>query len=538
MRPPVDGGQTASRWIVSEQSTLRRIATLVAEAASPDVVLAAAAQAVATLLNLRHDAPDAASVAVLRYDADGAATLMAQAGGDGQPSRVGGRVLRGGRNATTLVHETARPARLEAAVGVPISAGDRLWGVTVASCAEAGALGPETERLLAQFCGLMGTAIANTETRLEADRLAAEQASLRHVATLVARQAAPGELFESVAREVGVLLEVDSAAVLRLEDDEMLTVLAAWGQPDLDTFVGRRLPLAGDNVAARSLATGRAARIDDHSGGAGDIAAIVRELEISSSVAGPVMVEGRLWGWIAVNKLRSGLPSTIEARLEAFAELVAVAIANAESQAQLAASRARVLASADDARRQIQRDLHDGAQQRLVHVLISLQMAADAAAADGPAATLIDQALLHADRANTELRELVHGILPAALTQGGLRDGLAALATDCALPVDLRADLPRLPAEIETTTYFIVAEALTNAVKHARASCASVEVVLAGGELAAVVNDDGVGGADPRAGSGLTGLYDRVGANGGTLSITSPLGEGTEIRAVLRLDVP
>ncbi len=191
------------------------------------------------------------------------------------------------------------------------------------------------------------------------------------------------------------------------------------------------------------------------------------------------------------------------------------------------------MATADETRRRLQRDVHDSAQQRLVHTIITLQLAKDAIAKGDTAAQLIDEALENAQRANNELRDVVHGILPAALSRGGLRAGLESLVADFTLPVDLDADIPRLAADVETTAYFIVAEALTNVVKHARATAARVKLTINDGSLDIEVRDDGVGGANPSQGSGLTGLLDRVEASNGTLVVTSPVGRGTTVKATI-----
>jgi signal transduction histidine kinase len=221
-----------------------------------------------------------------------------------------------------------------------------------------------------------------------------------------------------------------------------------------------------------------------------------------------------------------------------FTELVGIVIANAESRAELTASRARVVAAADEARRRIRRDLHDGAQQRLVTTVMTLKMARQQLGdADGPAVDLIDQALAHAEAANGELRELAHGVLPAALSGGGLRAALAALADRVPLPVSVEVTAERLPAALEATAYFIVAEAVTNAVRHARASRARVVALLDDGVLRLEVRDDGVGGARFDGSSGLLGLRDRAAAMDGELRVASPPGEGTVVSATLPIPV-
>jgi signal transduction histidine kinase len=214
-----------------------------------------------------------------------------------------------------------------------------------------------------------------------------------------------------------------------------------------------------------------------------------------------------------------------------------VAIANAEYRGQLKASRARIVASADEARRRLARDVHDGAQQRLVHTLITLKQAQAALqGSDSAVARLVAESLAQAGVANVQLRELANGILPAALTRGGLRTGIESLLHDTPLPVDVEVALERLPQAVETTAYFVIAEALTNVIKHASASRARVRALATGDRLEVEVSDDGRGGADPANGSGLTGLIDRVDAAGGSMSVSSPAGGGTRLTVTLPID--
>ena len=220
-----------------------------------------------------------------------------------------------------------------------------------------------------------------------------------------------------------------------------------------------------------------------------------------------------------------------------FTELVATAIANAESRAALTASRARIVAAADETRRRIERDLHDGAQQRFVHTIVALKLARDALeGVDGPGPELVDEALENAERASEEVRELARGIHPSVLASGGLEPALHALARRSAVPVtlDLRGG-ERLPEHVEVTAYFLVSEALANVAKHADAAAVRVEVVMADGHARLVISDDGVGGADPGRGSGLVGLKDRVEAIGGSLAIESRAGQGTRLVATVPL---
>jgi signal transduction histidine kinase len=317
----------------------------------------------------------------------------------------------------------------------------------------------------------------------------------------------------------------DSVAVVRVEPGDCAHVVAAWGAPRDDVVVGARLALL--DVAELPLGqvwrTCGAAR-RDYSGDAG----------VRSIVAAPIVVEGGLWGGLEAATQQQPLRADAEARITSFTELVATAIANAQSRDALAASRARVVATADETRRRIERDLHDGAQQRLVHTVITLKLARRALGDDdSPAAGLVDEALAHAERATESLRELVHGILPATLMRGGLRPAIDGLVARLPLPVSVEVTPDRLPAALEATAYFIVAESLTNVVKHARAGSARVTAVVEDGALHLEVRDDGIGDARLDGSSGLLGLQDRAAALNGELRLHSPPGGGTVVAATL-----
>jgi signal transduction histidine kinase len=365
--------------------------------------------------------------------------------------------------------------------------------------------------------------------------LAEEQAALRRVATLVARGVPPEEVFAAATEEVGRLLPVDFALMGRYEGDGAIIALAAWGAPVASFPVGRRWPLGGRNLGTLVFETGRPARIDSYADASGPVNVIAREVDLRSAVATPIIVEGRLWGMMAVGSSQEqALPPDTEARLESFTDLVATAIANTESHTALAASRARIVAAADESRRRIERDLHDGAQQRLVHAVIVLRLALRAFANAQPnTGELVAEALRHAEQANAELRELAHGILPAALRRGGLRAGVRALVSRVSLPVSVDVSVERLPAGLEAAAYFVISEALTNAVKHADAVGARVTAAVESGHLRVEVRDDGVGGARAGDSTGLGGLDDRVSALNGQPMLDSPPGGGTCVRALL-----
>jgi signal transduction histidine kinase len=281
--------------------------------------------------------------------------------------------------------------------------------------------------------------------------------------------------------------------------------------------------------------TGAPARIDSYADASGPIGTAVRGAGIRSVVGTPVIVDGRLWGTVAAGSgLEESLPADTESRLASFTELLATAIANAESREALRASRARIVAAADESRRRIERDLHDGAQQRLVHAVIVLKLALKALSNGQPnAGELVAEALEHAEQANFELRELAHGILPAVLTRGGLRAGIEALVSRVSLPVSVDAPVERLPSNVEATAYFVISEALTNVVKHARASRVEIAARIEHDRLRVEIRDDGAGGAQGGHGTGLGGLEDRVAALDGSLELDSPPGGGTRVCAVL-----
>jgi signal transduction histidine kinase len=234
------------------------------------------------------------------------------------------------------------------------------------------------------------------------------------------------------------------------------------------------------------------------------------------------------------------LPAGTEARLAGFTELAATDIANAEAQAALTASRARIVATADATRRRIERDLHDGAQQRLVSVALQLRAAQEAAPPGaGELVQQLEEVAAGLAAGLDELREIARGLHPAILAGGGLRPALKALARRSAVPVRLHVQVEgRLPEQIEIAAYYAVAEALTNTAKHAHATAADVQVATGDGALHVRVRDDGCGGAHFGHGSGLVGLRDRTEALSGRILLHSPPGAGTAVEITLPLDAP
>jgi len=372
-------------------------------------------------------------------------------------------------------------------------------------------------------------------------RLADEQTALRRIATLVAGEAAPSAVFERVTTEVGQLLSVPSARIVRYEDNGCGTIVGGWARdPDFAGLpVGASVPLDSDTVIVRVLVTGEAQRVTSYEGVGGELAQRLRAEGFGAAVAAPVRVAGRVWGaLVAAAQDPDDLPEGAEARLSAFAELVAQALANADAYEQLAASRARIVEAGDAERRRLERNLHDGAQQRLVTLALTLRLVEARMPADPDTARrMLADAQQELSDALLELRELARGIHPAVLTDRGLGPAVDALANRSPVPVEV-TDVPeeRLPSPVEAAAYYIVAEAVTNVAKYADASLVTVAVRPDGDQMVVEVADDGVGGADPASGTGLRGIADRVEALHGRLQISSPAGSGTRLTAEIPLD--
>ena len=533
--------------LADEQAALRRVATLVAEGAQPSEVFAAVVRELGQLL-------DVDSTHLARYEPD---RMVISVGGwspHGTNAPVGTRVPLDDTTVTGLVHETGRPARLDgyaqgsgevaeliqalgvrSSVGAPITVDGQPWGVMVASSNRPEPMAADTEARIAAFTDLVATAISNTESRTETRRLAEEQAALRRVATLVAEAVPPADLFRGVAAEVGTLLGAELATLFRYEDEHTVRMLSIWTADDVDLETPETWRVEEVGLSRTTAESNWPGRVDDWTKYAGPLAEFVRDVaHVTSSVSSPIVVEGRLWGGLAVHSTREDpLPPNTEVRVGEFTELIATAISNVDAREDLAASRARIVAAADEERRRVVRDLHDGAQQRLVHTVVTLNLARSAIEEEREdAADLVSEAARRAEEATGELRELAHGILPSVLTRGGLPAGVRALASRMPVPVETDVSVGRLPAEVEATAYFVVAEALTNVAKHARAEQASVKAHMTDGHLRIQVADDGVGGAD-RDGSGFLGLGDRLAVHDGTLSVESPAAGGTRVVAAI-----
>ncbi|MDA0159859.1 GAF domain-containing protein [Solirubrobacter ginsenosidimutans] len=516
-----------TRRLAAEQAALRRVATLVAEGAGPAELFSAVADEVARVL-------DVAAVWVVRFESG--TTSIVVASRDDADLPVGSRASLDRPGLAATVFETGRPARRDenerssaaaAEVAVPIMVDGRVWGMIAVALrssrearpAHAGILtsrlvlsdasAHEVESRLAAFTELVATAISKAQMHDDLRTLADEQAALRRVATLVAHGAAPAAVFDAVTAETAALLGADGVMLCRYADGDEITMVAHHG------------PAAGELPLGSRI---------------GRVPGFAELLGARAAVEAPVTIGGRAWGLI-VPYWRGGQPPEAdpEPRLSQFAELLDTAIANADSHDQLTASRARVLIAADEARRRVVRDLHDGAQQRLIEAILTLELArARAPSTDPERDSLVADALEQLQQGVEGLRELAHGVLPRVLTNFGLKAGLTGVVTRLDLPVDVDVPAARYPAEIEASAYFIVVEALTNVSKHARASRAEVRVAAEGGVLRIEVRDDGIGGADA-SGHGLVGLEDRVTTLGGRFELKSPRGGGTALIATLPL---
>ena len=431
--------------------------------------------------------------------------------------------------ATYLSRAIARPVRQASVTAERLASGDLSTRMPTTGVAEIG--------VLEKSFNTMAESLQRSQSEL-ADLLA-EQAALRRVATVVAEGTPPEKVFPAVTEEVARLLDVDGTRLMRYESDGTATIVASWGEPTI-VPVGMRITLEGRNIGSLVRSSGKPTRIDDYEDAPGSAAAIAREGGIRSTVGAPIMVEGRLWGAISgFTKADEPLASGIELRLADFTDLVGTAIANAQARADLTASRARVVATTDDIRRRIERDLHDSTQQRLVSLVLELRNTQAGVPDTQPElrtelADIADGLVAALD----DLREISRGIHPPLLATSGLGPALKALARRSPL-VELDINLDgRLPEHVEVAAYYVVAEALANAAKHARPTGIWVAADVVDGRLRLSVCDDGVGDADPAKGSGLTGLTARVEALGGTITVHSPPGEGTAMHVRLPLSAP
>ncbi len=541
------------RRLLDEQAALRRVATLVARDPQPTEVFECVCAELGMVLggeatNLMRFEPDGTQTFVARWNPPGVAialpvgmelplegdTALPRMLRSGEAQRIDDYADFSGTRADAI-----RAAGIASAVTAPITVAGALWGAVGAVSDLPNGFPPRTEERMASFAELVALALANTDAREQLQRLVDEQAALQRVATLVASEPEPAEVIERVCEEVGTVLGIEGTNLTRFETDGTQTVLAGWSAPEVPIFpVGRGVPLTGDAAVPKVSRSGRPERVDDYADVDGELAERIRAVGIVSSVAAPIKVAGRLWGAIVATTGRPrAFPPYTEQRVASFAELVAHALANADARQQLAASRARIVEAADSERRRLERNLHDGAQQRLVSLALALRMArADVGRDPEAARRQLESAEEQLGQALEELRELARGIHPAVLTDRGLAAALESLAATAPLPVELGGvPAPRLPPATEAAAYYLVAEGVANAAKHARASAVTVRVGRGEDRARIEVCDDGVGGASSPAGGGLSGLADRVEALGGQLEVVSPPARGTRLIAEIPL---
>jgi signal transduction histidine kinase len=548
--------------IATAQAALRRVATLVAEGAEADELLSGVAAEVAQVLGVSGAEVD-------RYEADGTSVVLAT-WRDAEweaidsvlhvgmrfspdPGTLTEAIQSTGHSARIddytdvpgLIGESSRTAGIGAACAAPIVVDGKLWGAIRAFSREEGALAADAESRLEGFTELVATAISNAQAHGDLAALADEQAALRRLATLVAQGAESGEVFDAVCAEAGQLISAASVNLSRYTPDGLNVTMAGWSLRDMHIPVGTSFPIAPDTVGGAIVATGEPVRMDSWNHATSELAVLVRDRGARSSVGAPVVVEGRLWGGlVAATDGEEPLPAGTELRLARFTELIATAISNATTQTELIASRARIVAAGDEARRRIERDLHDGTQQRLIAVGLDLQRVRAAVPAElSDVRDGIEQAGQDLEAVLEDVRELSRGLRPPMLSRRGLRPSLLELARRSPVPVELDVELTERPHElIETAVYYVVAEALANANRHSNASTISVRIAadsdgsVAPGRLHATVADDGDGGAAPM--SGLVGLADRIDVLGGRFELDSPPGRGTTITVTLPLTPP
>jgi signal transduction histidine kinase len=534
------------RQLADEQAALRRVATLVASGAQPAEMFGAAAEEIRRLFG-------AGSAGIGRFDPGGSSLLVVgSVGEDPLTLPAGTRVELRDYLPPAVVWRTGHSARVDddgwgsmpdpvadglrklgvkSIVATPIIVEDRLWGV-VTVVTRRGRFPTDTADRMTDFTELAATAIANAQAEQDLRALTDVQSALQRLAMLVARGEPPEAVFAAVTREVLRHFGGGTARMIRYEADGTSTLVANEGTTGPHVRVGKRwegYPPAG--LTATVWETGQPARVDDYRDLPGG-EPYVRE-GLRSAVGIPILVDGRLWGMIAAGSGDGPPPAGVEQRMMEFTDLVATAVANAQNRAELVASRARIVAATDAARRQIERDLHDGVEQRLLRLVQRLRSAAALHESDEIRAEIADVAR-ELMSVIDELREISRGIHPEVLSRAGLRSALRALSRRSATPVDMDVRIEgRLPEPVEVGAYYVVSETLTNAGKHARSSVVEVDAEASDGTLRVCVRDDGVGGADPGLGSGLVGLKDRIEALGGTFSVHSPAGGGTVVTCEL-----
>ncbi|WP_171906833.1 GAF domain-containing protein [Jiangella alba] len=537
-----------SARLTDEQSALRRVATLVAQAVPRSTIFEAVTREVGIL-----SGADLARME--RYDADGTVTGVATWSRVPEQLSMGTRLNLDGIGVAREVRRRGGPVRLDgfadaigeiaaesralgirSSVGCPITVAGGVWGVIAASTRSGEPFAANAESQIANFTGLVATAVENAEARAQLHHLAEEQSALRRVATLVAHGATPGLVLAAVAEELSQLTDADITGIFRFESDGSATLMGVHGVNEDEMRVGHRRVLDAPSAIASVQATGESVRYDVDDSTLQQLPELLRRWGIRSAVASPIIVEARSWGGISVASRRGPFAPDTEQRLAEFTDIAATAIANAEAHTKLTQSRARVVTTADETRRRIERDLHDGAQQRLVSLALKLRLALETLPTDIPpeSRTALSEVADELVEVQDELREISLGIHPSILSEGGLGPALRTLARRSAVPIEMRLEtISRYPPPVEVAAYYIVSEALTNVTKHAQAKYAEVAVEERDDTLRLSVRDDGIGGAEQHRWSGLVGLRDRVEALGGSIDVLSPSGQGTVIRASL-----
>jgi PAS domain S-box-containing protein len=331
-----------------------------------------------------------------------------------------------------------------------------------------------------------------------------------------------------------------SVNLVHFTSDGFNLTMAGWSLRDTHVPTGTRLPVGDDTINGLIQQTIAPARFDSYEDSSGELATVIKQRGIRSEIGAPVIVEGHVWGaLIAGTDSDESLPVGAELRVARFAELIATAVSNAATRSELIASRARIVTASDEAQRRIERNLHDGTQQRLVGLGLDLQAVRTKVPAEPEEAhSGLERIERDIEAVLDDVRELSRGLHPALLSRGGLGPSLKALARKSPIKVDLAVDIEKRPAEpIETAVYYVVSEALTNAAKHSQASNIAVAVATALEVLRATIEDDGIGGAEASAGSGLVGLIDRIEALGGHLTLDSAASAGTTVSIELPLVV-
>ena len=521
--------------LAEEQAALRRVAVAAATEA-PERLFDVVTEETARFFGAKRGS-------LVRYLDEGHVEVVGIWEADGEHERrVGDRFpLLGG--AVTRVKETGRPARFDhdydqddtprQMVAAPIVVAGELWGAASISSPLPHTFSPGVEERLEKFTGLVAVALANAQANRSLATLAEEQSALNRVALAVATQESPtASSTWSRRRSDACSARAPRRPALRprqgrVGDRRRLGARRAFRRR-------RRSPAPVSGRRDRTSRAHRAPRPRRPRKERPTVRDAMSSTDVSSHVAAPIVVTGQLWGATSVSVgPPDRFPPDSEERLGKFTGLVALALANAEARKQLTASRARIVQAGDAARRRLERNLHDGAQQRLVTLSLTLRLA-QARLHDDPAAAqeLLEASSVELASALEELRELARGLHPAILSDRGLEAALEALATRTPVPVKLD-HLPegRLPPPVEAAAYYVVAESLTNVAKYADASSARVKVEQRNGYAIVEVEDDGVGGVDITHGSGLRGLADRVEALDGRLIVSSEAGRGTRVRA-------